>query len=305
MGFNIPLVERYQIGQNFSSIDSVQSECEVINKSPVYEELKVTRKNHLFEETKYTLYKGINRIDITQKLNLSRLDQTTTIEEYGVALPININPRNYKLELLGGFADPTQDIMIGNQSDAFSIRRVIAVYNDNESIYIALKDSRVVKFISSEDENKTLLLSLINNFPENWNRNEVNEGVLELSYSIMYDNTTVNYSKASRFGWEVNTDPVIRNSWFRSKPASGSYLNIDNPNIMLLTVRSEDGDYQLQLVNVNPETEESCRIKSDFLIKNMYTVSSDMINNEEYDNEIFVSLKPNELKTILIRDPKQ
>ena len=74
---------------------------------------------------------------------------------------------------------------------------------------------------------------------------------------------------------------------------------------MLLTVRSEDGDYQLQLVNVNPETEESCRIKSDFLIKNMYTVSSDMINNEEYDNEIFVSLKPNELKMILIRDPKQ
>ncbi|MCH7724225.1 MAG: hypothetical protein IIC76_12965 [Bacteroidetes bacterium] len=305
LGFNIPLVERYQIGENFSSIDSVQSECEVINKAPVYEELKVTRKNHLFEETKYTLYKGINRIDITQKLNLSRLDQTTTIEEYGVALPININPRNYKLELLGGFADPTQDIMIGNQSDAFSIRRVVAVYNDNESIYFALKDSRVVKFIGSEDENKTLLLSLINNFPENWNRNEINEGVLELSYSIMYDNTTVNYSKASRFGWEVNTDPVIRNSWFRSKPASGSYLNIDNPNIMLLTVRSEDGDYQLQLVNVNPETEESCRIKSDFLIKNMYTVSSDMINNEEYDNEIFVSLKPNELKTILIRDPKQ
>ena len=103
---------------------------------------------------------------------------------------------------------------------------------NNESIYIALKDSRVVKLIGPENGNKTLLLSLINNFPENWNRNEINEGILELSYSIMYDSSTVNYSKANRFGWEINTDPVIRNSWFRSKPASGSYLTIDNPNII-------------------------------------------------------------------------
>ncbi|MGB5895280.1 MAG: hypothetical protein WBG58_13975, partial [Ignavibacteriaceae bacterium] len=250
------------------------------------------------------LYKGINRIDITQKLNLSYLDQAKTIEEYGVALPININPQKYKMELLGGFADPSQDIMDGNQSDAFSIRRVVAVYNDIESIYIALKDSRVVKLIGSEDENKTLLLSLFNNFPQDWNRNEINEGVLELSYSIMYDKATLNYSKANRFGWEVNTDPVIRNSWFRSKPASGSYLNIDNPNIMLLTVRSKNGDYQLQLANVNPETEESCTIKSDFFIKNVYTVTEETANKKESSNSMAVSLKPNELRTILIRDPQ-
>ena len=304
LGFNIPLVERYQIGQNFSSIDTAGSEYELINKSPAYEELKISRQNHLFEETKYILYNGINRIDITQKLNLSQMDQTNTIEEYAVALPVNINPQNYKVELLGGFADPKKDIMKGNQSDAFSIRRVVAIYNDKESIYIALKDSRVVKLIDDEDGNKTLLLSLINNFPENWNRNEVNEGILELSYSIMYDSSTINYSKASRFGWEINTDPVIRNSWFRSSPASGSYLNIDNSNIMLLTIKSGNGDYQMQLTNVNPENEESCIIKSDFFLKNVYTNTTDMANKKESSNSILVKLKPNELKTILIKDPK-
>jgi hypothetical protein len=304
LGFNIPLVERFQIGENFFSIDTVQSECEVINKSPAYEELKITRKNHLFEETKYTLYKGINRIEITQKLNLSYLNQTNTIEEYGVALPVNINPQNYKVELLGGFADPSQDIMEGNQSDAFSIRRVVAVHSDDESIYIALKDSRVVKLIGSEDGDKTLLLSLFNNFPEDWNRNELNEGVLELSYSIMYDNTALNYSKATRFGWEVNTDPVIRNSWFRSMPATESYLNIDNPNIILLTIKSKNDDYQLQLANVSPKIEESCNIKSDFFIKNVYTVTTDMVNKKETNNTIFLSFKPNELKTIIVKDPK-
>lgn len=304
LGFNIPLVERFQIGENFFSIDTAQSECEVINKSPAYEELKVTRKNHLFEETNYTLYKGINRIDITQKLNLSYLDQANTIEEYGVAFPVNINQQNYKVELLGGFADPSQDIMAGNQSDAFSIRRVIANYNDKESIYIALKDSRIVKLIEDEKGNKTLLVSLINNFPESWNRNEVNDGILELSYSIMYDPYTINYGKASRFGWEINTDPVIRNSWFRSSPAHGSYLSIDNPNIMLLTIKSGNGDYQMQLTNVNPENEESCIIKSDFFLKNVYTNTTDMANKKESSNSILVNLKPNELRTILIRDPK-
>jgi hypothetical protein len=211
---------------------------------------------------------------------------------------------SYKVELLGGFADPSKDIMKGNQSDALSIRRVVAIHNDEESIYIALKDSRVVKLIDYEDGNKTLLLSLYNNFPESWNRNEINEGFIELSYSIMYDNNKIDYGKANRFGWEVNAEPVIRNSWFRSKPSSDSYLSIDNPNIMLLTVRSKDDDYEMRLLNVNPENEESGIITSDLFIKNMYTVSPDMTEKIETDNEIKVSLKPNELRMILIRNPK-
>jgi Glycosyl hydrolases family 38 N-terminal domain len=304
LGFNIPLVEKFQIGDNFSSIDSVQSDYLINHNTPVYEELLLTRKNHLFEETKYTLYKKINRIDISQKLNLSTLSQTSTIEEYAVALPVNINPANYKVEILGGFADPSKDIMRGNQSDAFSIRRVVAIYNDMESFYIALKDSRVVKFIRSEDGHKTLLISIYNNFPESWNRNEINEGYFDISYSIMHDDNTIDYSLANRFGWEVNTEPVIRNSWFKSEPTSESYLSIDNPNIMLLTVKNTHDSYQLQLLNVNPVYEESCTIKSDLFIKNMYTVSSDIVNKKQYNNEIFVSLKPNELRSIIFKNPK-
>jgi len=120
----------------------------------------------------------------------------------------------------------------------------------------------------------------------------------------MYDSNTINYGKASRFGWEINTDPVIRNSWFRTNPASGSFLSIDNANIMLLTIKGGNGDYQLQLANVNPENEESCIIKSDFFIKNAYTIITDMANKKVSSNSILVNLKPNELKTILIKDPK-
>ena len=304
LGFNIPLVERFQIGENFSSIDSIKSDIVIIHNSPVYEELKITRKNHLFEETRYTLYKNINRIDITQKLNLSTLSQASTIEEYAVAIPVNINQRNYKLELLGGFADPSKDIMRGNQSDAFSIRRVVAIYNDMESIYIALRDSRIVKIISSDDGGKTLLLSLYNNFPESWNRNEINKGYFEISYSLMYDDNTIDYSQANRFGWEVNTETVLRNSWFKSEPTSASYLSIDNPNIMLLTLRNTDDSYLLELLNVNPVHEESCTIKSDLFIKNMYNVSSDMVIKNKFDNEITVSVRPNELKSLIFRNPK-
>ena len=296
-GVDIPLLLKSLQNDSLYILNNGKSKIEIINKMPVSVELMIKRENNVFEETRYTLFNGIDRIDVSQEINLSLFSKASTLEEYGKLLSFNISLPKYKIELLGGFINPDTDVLPGISSDAFSIRRVVAVYNENESVYIALKDSRVIKLLQDKvTGNRNLFLNLINNFPDNWNRNEVNEGELEFSYAIRYDDTKFNYAEASRFGWSFNTDPVIRNTWLKSQPSNNSFLSIDNPNIILLTIRNRDDKYELHLLNVNRDKPESCTIESS-LFENFNNPNS----KEENQKKIDVTLKPNEVKTVFVQ----
>ena len=296
-GVDVPLLLKSYQDDSLYILNNEKSKIEIINKMPVSVELLIKRENNVFDETRYTLFNGIDRIDVSQKLNLSLLGKANTLEEYGKLLSFNISQSNYKVELLAGFINPDSDVLPGISSDAFSIRRVVSAYNENESIYVALKDSRVIKLLQDKKTGKkNLFLNLINNFPENWNRNEINEGELEFSYAIKYNNSKFNYAKASEFGRSFNTEPVIRNTWLRSQPASDTFLNIDNPNIILLTIRNNDNRYELDLLNVNNDSSESCSIES-----SLFDKYQDSKTTEENFQKITVTLKPNEVKTVIVQ----
>ena len=295
-GIDVPLLLKSLQDDSLYVINYGNSKIEIINKMPVSIELLIKRENNVFKETRYTLFNAIDRIDVLQKINLSLLSKASTLEEYGKLLSFNLSPSNYKVELLGGFINPSTDVLPGIRSDAFSIRRVVSVYNNNESIYVALKDSRVIKLLQDKvTGKKNLFLNLINNFPENWNRNEVNKGELEFSYAIRYDDSKFNYAEASRFGWAFNTEPVIRNTWLKSQPSNNTFLSIDNPNIILLTIRNKHNRYELHLLNVNRDKSESCIVESSLFKKYK---SSDV--KEKNPKKMSITLKPNEVKTVFV-----
>jgi alpha-mannosidase len=125
-------------------------------------------------------------------------------------------------------------------------------------------------------------------------------------YSFTNQNEKFNPTFTSQFGWEINTPPISRRSWYRTEPTEQSYFKIDNQNLNLLTViASADKDYFLMRIqNMNPYNNESGNISSEFM-KNGSAASVNYLEDEEKKlklngDSVKVDLRPNEIATIKI-----
>ncbi len=233
------------------------------------------------------------------------MNPTDKLEEYAVAFPFKIKNQEIKPEIIGGFLDPEKDKMPGTNKDGFSIRRSVALYNNSQSVSWTSLDARVIR-LRDYNNKKVLISSLVNNFPKNWNRYEENEGKINFRYSFTNQKEKFNPTFTSQFGWDINTPPIIRRSWYRTEPTSQSYFNIDNPNLNLLTIiPSEKKDFfLLRIQNMNPYDNDSGNISSEF-IKNSSASSVTYLGDEEKElkvsgDSVKVDLRPNEIATIKI-----
>ena len=150
-----------------------------------------------------------------------------------------------------------------------------------------------------------LFANLVNNFPEAWHRQENNEGKLNLKFSITSAKGKFDSGYGSRFGWNVATEQTTRKTWFTTNNPSKSYLNIDNNNIVLLTMKSlKRNKILLRLKNINQNESERTVIRSDFFKNiNAYEVNFlDEKNNNivSKNDEINLSIKPEKIKSIVV-----
>ena len=305
--FNVPLVEIFQNHKTFEPFLKKNAEIKIIDERPVRIILEVDLKDILFEKEKYILWSNIDRVDTHCLINLEALKSPKKYEEFGLAFPFNIKNHSNRVELLGGFANPQKDILPGVDTSAFSIRRSVAQFNNENSVSWTCVDNRVIRLRKIKGDNKGVLISnVVNDFPKNWNRNEVNKGKLLLRFSFTEQPGSFNPSFTSRFGWDLNTQPVVRKSWYRSKPQQGSYINISNQNILLLNMISvpEENSVLLRLQNVNNQKNESANISSTLFRKHKILLSDFFGNNTKevnLKNDSFkISLNPNEVSTIKI-----
>ena len=305
LGFNQPLMEKFQDNQTFSQLNFTNEKIEIKNESPVKVILSIKRDDELFEDTKYILWNNVDRIDIEQKVNTSKLKPTEKLEEYAVAFPFKIDNQEIRPEIIGGFIDPEKDKLPGTTKEGFSIRRSVALYNNNQSISWTSLDARVIR-LRDHNNQKVLISSLVNNFPKNWNRYEENAGEIVFRYSFTNQKEKFNPTFTSRFGWEINTPLIVRKSWYRTEPIEQSYFKIDNPDLNLLTViPSEKNDFfLLRVQNMNPYNDASGNISSEF-IKNNTAMSVTYLGEETKKlkvngDSVKVDLRPNEIATIKI-----
>ena len=259
-------MEKFQDNQTFSQLNFTNEKLEIKDESPAKIMLQIKRDDELFECTKYILWNNVDRIDIEQKVNTAKLKPTDKLEEYAIAFPFKIENQEIRPEIIGGFIDPEKDKMPGTNKDGFSIRRSAALYNNDQSISWTSLDARVIRLRDNSNQ-KVLISSLVNNFPKNWNRYEENSGKIIFRYSFTNQKGKFDPIFTSQFGWEINTPPIIRKSWYRTEPTHQSYFNIDNPCLNLLTIiPSEKNNYfLLRVENMNPYKNAAGNIKSEFL----------------------------------------
>jgi hypothetical protein len=278
----------------------------VIDERPVCLRLEIHRPAYLLSKTEYILWENFDRVDVLHSLNLDMLKPPETAEEYGVAFPFDIKDANFRLEILGGFLDPQTDRFPGISHDAYSIRRSAAIYNEKQCLSWAAVDNRVIRLRKPDSLAREILLAnLVNNFPQSWNRNETNEGFIELRFSFTSRKGGFKPGFSSRFGWEASTPPVIRKSWLRSNPPYSSFFTVSNESVMVLTLQAAANrkGFFVQLINVDPDEKAEAALTSKFIERKrayiVNTLGKKLGSILIQKDTARVDLEPNEIKTIL------
>lgn len=304
-----PVRERRSIGEKYCSFQQEVIKVSVIDEHPIRLLLKINRDNQLFEETNLILWSGIDRIDISQTIDMTKLQETDILEEYGLQFPVSIDSQEERVEIIGGYLNPDKDRFPGINHDAFSIRRSVAIYNDNNCVNWATADSRVIN-IRKDGDNTCLISNIVNNFPKNWNRNQDNSGKMISRYSLNFQDDGFNPAFTSRSGWEFWTEAIAFHTWLNINDTEKSYFSCDNENIIILTIKPSD-DYNkwcIDLINVNPNKTEKAAIKSEFFTGQHAYYANIMWKKEKSiairKNSFNVMLKPNEIITVMIEKEK-
>jgi alpha-mannosidase len=308
LGFNSLLVERYQKEKVFRNIDTASASVKIVENGEISISLQVEQQGSLLSKKVYTLWNSIDRIDITNFIDLNVLTETEFTEEYGVAFPFNFENPVFELDLLSGFTKTNERLSVMD-TDAFSLRRGVAIHNNKSSISWAARDNRVIRVREiANGKSKVLISNLVNNFPKNWNRHEKNEGMVESRYSFREDVGKFKPSVSAQFGWEFSTDPIYAESWYKLSNTSGSYFRSTNPSVIILAVKPNEKSNSLviHLLNVDNAEEQQTKISSQFFSgKKAFTknLMDEKIKELEIENSSTnISLKRGELKIIELRN---
>ena len=130
-------------------------------------------------------------------------------------------------------------------------------------------------------------------------------GRIDFRYAFSSAKGSFNPGKTSMFGYELSTPLQVRKSWFRSSPSSDEYLSIENPNVILLNLKSSEQGTIIRLLNSDSENNQTTIIKSKLFV-DFSATAIDLLGNKIQDlqvreNEITLNLKPGEFSDILIK----
>lgn len=304
--FGVPLREVAAAAPGFRAEPGGAVRVTVRDERPARVLLEVEREAGPVARTEYALWQGLDRVDVTHEVDLSRLGETDEHEEFAVAFPFALEEPEARLDVLGGFLDPARERFEGVEHDAVSIRRSAALSDGARSVRWAAVDSRVVRWREMEGT-RVLLATLVNNFPEHWNRREVRAGTWPLRFRLAGHSGGLDLPAASRFGYEAAAEPVVRRTWLRTADPAGRFLEIGGEAVVLLALRpGEDGQsVLLRLMNTEPERPARAEVSSPlFEPASAWRVSLFGERQAELavsDGRISVELGPSEVATVEVR----
>ncbi len=262
--FGLPLRAESLDASSFEVMDAQEVTMYVRDESPVRLTLVTARPGHLFARSEYTLWEDLDRVDVHHSVDLETLQFPDQVQEYAVAFPFKVPGSRAAVDVLGGFLDPGTDRLPGMEHDAFAVRRGVGVHSADYSVSWAAADSRVVRLRQSSAGDAVILANVVNNFPENWNRWEENEGMLDFRYSFASREGAFEPASTGRFGWEISAPPVVRYTWLRSEPASESFLVVEGGSVVVLALKpaADRRGVVLRLMNMHPDAPAEARISS-------------------------------------------
>ncbi len=222
-----------------------------------------------------TLYHGLKRIDVSARL---LRDSTPNLELY-CAFPFQVEGPRFRYESADTVIEPLRDQLPGSNTDYYAAQHWAEVYNDEYGVVWSAVDAPMVEFgglwpgyVSGAHHGVTgpnyghpflrpgelrkghvYSLLMYNNFRTNFVNVHPGESLFRWSFTSRAGERWPGAVPA--FGWSVANPPL--GVWMKG-PRSGSlgacasFVQVDAPNVMLLTMkRAEDGaGYILRLIEM-------------------------------------------------------
>ena len=239
----------YSMG--FEAVTPARSPVEVIDERPARLVLRMVRDGSLFRSTDVSLWSDLDYVDIRQAVDLERLPDTDIVQDYSLAFSFNVPNADARVDLAGGFLDPDKDKLPGIEHDAFGVRRGISLTDGPRSVDWVSIDARVARVREDDAGRPVIYANLTNNFPEDWNRWERKEGMLEFRFAVRGRSGGFDSNAAARFGWEQSVPVASRYTWLRSAEPEKSYLTVDGENVVLLALRPGESEVTMRLMNTS------------------------------------------------------
>jgi alpha-mannosidase len=307
MPFNALLRERFQSNESIAQVPGCQSTVTVIDQRPVRLVLRFTRPDCLVKNTDYILWENLDIIDVEHEVDLEWFTETKMLEEYTVSFPFGLKDPRWYVEILGGFIRPEADRFPGITHDAYSIRRSVALSDGGYTIHWSAVDSRIIRLRESSSNGKRVLLAnIVNNFPLAWNRQEENKGTWKFRFGFAGYSGDFKPALSARFGWECNTEIAIRRSWLRSENPQRSFLEIDNPNLIVLSwhLSKDRSAYIVRLYNPDGREKVSGGVHVPF--EDVVVYREPVLSNNQNEivpsgSVVYVELGPNEIINLIIK----
>jgi len=259
-----PLFKQFT-DNKFSGFPTITSAMTIIDQRPVRLILKLDRPGELFESSEFILWNNLNRLDIQHNVNLEKLVPPLRMEEYAMAFPFSLSGWKARVGILGGYADPFSDHLVPPVHQAYSVRNGISVMNALACLDVASRDCRIIRLTNEPGQGTAILANLVNNFPKDWNRREVNEGVLSYHFSVRIAAENISEANSARFGWEFNTPVLLRRSYYTGEPSQKTFMTIQDKNLIILDTRifNDSQSVALFFMNTGDKTLHDVAIESE------------------------------------------
>jgi alpha-mannosidase len=220
--------------------------------------------------TEVALFDGEKKIEINNRV---RKDEVSQKEGVYFAFPLAIREPQFNYEIQSGVVNPAKDMMPGAGLEWFSSQNWISVSEPGVAISLVNKDSflwtfgDIVRGTWPKEFGRregTIFSYVMNNY---WNTNYVAAQGGEFTFRYVLTSTSApDWAALSRFGWAETTplERVLIKSQDQTFPArhtlaaaTASFLEIDNPSVLLSTWKQaeEDGGSILRFIELGGRTE--------------------------------------------------
>ena len=285
--------EKYYDENEFRKISKISGVTTIL-KDEFSETVQVKYHEGFIKGYKIELFTDLDYVDYEITIDLTELPETDKTTEYVIGFPIKVGNEGYSYDILGGFMQAS-DRLPGSSKNMFAIRRGVESVVENKSVLITSLDCRIFR-VEYKEGSQYLAANIVNNFQENWNRNEKNDSVVKFRFRIYtYDKDIL---KRERLSDESISSFVSRMSWYTKDSVSKSYFTLDNPKVTISSIRPiSDGEVSIEIQNLDKESQK-VSITSELFRDKKVSIKNKIVI--EHDKNIEFIIKGNKKEEILI-----
>jgi alpha-mannosidase len=244
---------------------------------------------------------------------------TTAKEGVYIAFPTAVASPEFAYATQQGWVDPARDMLKGASLEWFSVQKWMAVHDSGMTVGIVPIDASLASFgdinrglwpAEFQPKTSTIFSYVMNNY---WHTNyRAGQGGTFTFRYVLTSQDRFDPPALSRLGWESMEQPLLDSVANQDKvgnpdeplPAEGaSFLDIDNPNVVLVTWKlAEDGNGTILRLKETAGKDEDAVIKFPqftFESASLCNAVEDPIRNVRIaDGQLHLKFQPHEVLTV-------